>query len=111
MLTVQQKLNRELTRIADEAKQWGWDKDIVDKMNALKTAELLGSKQESPGKSIDRSRNAAVETGTMAYYDAQMKASKPLIDENKKQTRHLAGIERTLIRQDTNKKQTFTVIG
>jgi len=131
MLTTQEKLNRELNRIAEEAKKWGWDSAIVAKMKALKTEELLGKREESLGKfeelldgiqewalpeisggsgKVDQSRNAALEFGTVAYYEAQMKGNKPLEDLTKKTNRHLGNIETEIKRQNKQTPMKFTVI-
>jgi hypothetical protein len=114
MLTTQQKLQRELQRIADEAKQWGWDKSIVEKMKELKTAELLGNQIEDlrqerqemstdAGKPADQNRNnSALELGTVAYYEAQMKdKNKPMVDEAKKSNKFLG----ELVKQGNRKPE------
>jgi len=100
-----------MKRITDEAKQWGWSKDIIDTMKAIKTEELLGKQDITAKAEAGDSRNAAVEAGTMAYYEAQMKANQPMLDESKKSNRHLAGIERAVNRPDFGRNQSFTVIG
>ncbi|MCL2710271.1 MAG: hypothetical protein FWE95_05270 [Planctomycetaceae bacterium] len=115
MLTVQQKLNRELTRIADEAKQWGWDKSIVARMQEMKAAELLGGSggdQESgPGSRGSQSQNRALEYGTVDYYEKQMEdKNKPLIDETKKQTKEIKDFRRDVQHLNTGTVQPMIFI-
>ena len=118
MLTTQEKLNRELQRIADEAKKWGWDARIIEKMKELKTEELLGKEkadvqknQDSSGRNVDQSQNAALEFGTVAYYEKQMKdTNKPLLDETKKQTKQIADIGKDIKKLRTGNRQPGIVI-
>ena len=117
MLTTQEKLNRELTRISEEAKQWGWDKSVVAKMKELKTAELLGEQvreqqNTDSGKSNQKSNqnNSALEYGTVAYYEAQHKNNDANLKENKIHTKLLMDITKNT-RQNTGKTQPYVVIG
>ena len=105
LLTTQQKLDQELRRITEEAKMWGWSKEITQRMKEFKFEELLGQQKTAAynGNPRDSQRqNAALEYGTIAYYEAQMKDNKNLLDENKKQTRSLNNIE-SLTRWQVNR--------
>ena len=117
MLSVQQKLNRELQRITDEARQWGWDKDILEKMKVLKIEELLGRQDaaqanERSGKNVDQSRNTALEYGTIAYYEKQNQTGKDLLGETKKVVKSAQSMEAMMKWEQsrTNKGDTLTII-
>ena len=119
MLTTQQKLNREMTRIAEEAQKWGWDLGIAAKMKEMKAEEILGRLNTAAdlapvpngGGRVDQSRNAAVEYGTVAYYEAQMKGNKPLLDETKKTNRILHRIDQKVESRPESRKQEFVLFG
>ena len=124
MLTAQQKLNRELSRIAEEAAKWGWDKSIVAKMEELKIEELqqqalLDESKKHTGllDNIDKgvnikNRNPALEFGTVAYYEAQKKdTNKPLEKEVRQANKYLADINRSVKPSNTGNRQPFVLIG
>ena len=66
--------------------------------DALKFSFMTGVASGSDhGGKADQSRNAALEFGSVAYYEKQMQDSnKPLLDENKKQTRELEDLNRNV---------------
>jgi hypothetical protein len=120
MLTTQQRLKRELDRIADEAKQWGWDDATVKMMNQIKTDEIIGNankplldeNKKHTGLLGDinstlaaNEKNAAIEYGTVAYYEAQMKGNKPLVEEGKKQTKAMNIVANAITRVERNTRQ------
>ena len=124
MLTAQQKLNRELSRIAEEAAKWGWDKSIVAKMEELKIEELqqqalLDESKKHTGllDNIDKgvnikNRNPALEFGTVAYYEAQKKdTNKPLEKEVRQANKYLADINRSVKPSNSGNRQSFVLIG
>ena len=116
MLTTQQRLNREMTRIADEAAKWGWDFPVMQKMMEMKAEEILGKIDFAPDidtdgkRSIDQSRNAAVEHGTVAYYEAQMKGNKPLVDEAKKTNNFLNSIDKKMDRPIERRQEQLVML-
>jgi len=122
LLTTQEKLNRELHRIAEEAKQWGWDESIVAKMKELKIEDLLGKEQakilEEARKSnthlnnietsMSGQRNPPLERGTVAYYQKLTGETKNVEKEAKQANKYLANIQSGI--QRINTRMQFTAI-
>jgi hypothetical protein len=95
LIPIQTRLRNAFEGIEKEAKAWGWSKETAAKMKEMKQAEMLGSKESK--RESNQNNNTALEFGTVAYYEAQMRGNKPLLDENKRQTKHLAVIEKCLV--------------
>ena len=111
-LTPAQKLAETYRNLEIYAREAGLStKELAKaKERARKAFEAEADKTEKADANVDRSRNAAIEAGTMAYYEAQNKTNKPLLDEGRKTNRHLAVIERAVMRQDNGSRNSFTVI-
>jgi chromosome condensin MukBEF ATPase and DNA-binding subunit MukB len=96
LMPAQDKLRNAFDAINDAAKNFGWAAEIVNEMKRIK-AEQLGQTIKDAQDSIKfteqkSDRNAALEKGTLAYFEAQNKANEPILKENQKQTKALGHI-------------------
>jgi hypothetical protein len=112
LIPAQQKLADALAGIEADAAKFNWNDAAVAKMKAMKTDEILGKNEEDDKKtaSTDHSRNAALEMGTVAYYEAQRKGNDPMLKENQKQTKTLETIAKNTAAHSSNEIQ-FTILG
>lgn len=112
LIPAQQKLADAYKRIEAEAAAWGWGKDAVAKMKEMKQAELFGKEKEPDKKSESAQRNNnALERGTVAYFEAQQRGNKPLLDETKRQTKFLASMEQALKTKVENNQYEISLLG
>jgi ABC-type transporter Mla subunit MlaD len=112
LIPAQQKLTDAFKRIEEEAGKWGWTDEIVAKMKEMTEDEIIGKEEgkEQNTPKPDHSKNAALELGTVAYYEAQKKGNDPILKENQKQTKTLETIARnTATNSETNNVQLILI--
>ena len=115
LIPAQQKLADALAGIEADAAKFNWNDAAVEKMKEMITEEIMGKNEQeqdaSPKTSpTDHSRNAALEMGTVAYYEAQRKGNDPILKENQKQTKTLETIAKNTAAHFSNDIQ-FTILG
>jgi hypothetical protein len=112
LIPAQQKLTDAFKRIEEEAGKWGWTDDIVAKMKEMTKEEIIGKEEESGQNTAkpDHSRNAALELGTVAYYEAQKKGNDPILKENQKQTKTLETIAKNTAANSATNNLQLTLI-
>lgn len=111
-------LEKAMLRLQEEAEKFNWGDDIRTLMEEKLKAKFEKdeentdqiAEENTKTKTQQTASNAALELGTVAYYEAQKKGNDPILKENQKQTKTLETIARnTATNSETNNVQLILI--